>query len=154
MLRLIATADTALNELGRLDEALGSLNIAASLAPNAPVVWYNKANVHFQKKDYHSALDGYGRAVEIDPNYSDGWLGRGNAFAALERYDEAVAAYNRVLTLKPDLVTAWLASASIFYAIRRYDDALVAYDKVTQNQMGLSGSMARPCQHLYRNQTI
>ena len=78
------------------------------------MVWYNKANVYFKKKDYYSALNDYDCAIKIDPNYSDAWLGRGNALTGLKRYDEAFAAYDKALALKPDLAEAWLGRGMSF----------------------------------------
>ena len=104
------------------------------------MVWFNKANVYFKKKDYYSALNDYDCAIKIDPNYSDAWLGRGNAFTGLKRYDEAFAAYDKALALKPDLAEAWLGRGNVFIDLSRYDEAFAAYDKAVALKPDLAGA--------------
>jgi predicted O-linked N-acetylglucosamine transferase (SPINDLY family) len=124
----------------RFEESLAGHNMAAALAPNAPTVFYNRANTLFRQKNYDSARVDYDRAIAIHPNYANAYCGRGNVCLELKSYDDALAAYDKALIFNPDLATAWLGRGNVFGQLKRHHDALAAYDKALALQPDLASA--------------
>ena len=58
---------------------LADLDAALSLNPQNPYIYYDRANVHAQQKDYVKAIDDYTKALKIDPNIAEAYYNRGLA---------------------------------------------------------------------------
>jgi regulator of sirC expression with transglutaminase-like and TPR domain len=51
-------------KLGRLDEALASLDHAVRIAPDDPYLRRTRGHVRFQSGRYHEAIEDFSRAIE------------------------------------------------------------------------------------------
>lgn len=89
----------ALTDLGRYDEALGTINAGLVQFKNSTGMWNNKGYVLYKMGRYSEAVEAYDHAVTIDPGYVKGWINKGIALNASGRYPEAADAYRKALAL-------------------------------------------------------
>ncbi|KAF7720933.1 hypothetical protein EC973_005757 [Apophysomyces ossiformis] len=65
-----------------------------------------KGNQFFQKKEYHQAVEHYGRAIELDPTVSVYYLNRAMAYLKLNKFVEVERDCTQGLQLEPQNVKA------------------------------------------------
>ena len=56
---------------------LSDLDRALHLAPENAYLYYNRATLYAQRKDYQRAIADYTRALELDPRLAEAWYNRG-----------------------------------------------------------------------------
>ena len=64
---------------------------AIKLSPKNAFLYYNRANLYAQRKDYQHALDDYTRALEIDANLAEAWYNRGLVYLYSDKTAQGVA---------------------------------------------------------------
>ena len=70
---------------------LSDLCHALQLAPKNAYLYYNRANLYAQRKDYQRALDDYTRALELDASLAEAWYNRGLVYLYTEKTAQGVA---------------------------------------------------------------
>ncbi len=113
-----------MRKLGRLEEALKSLDRAIAIEPGLADAHANRGTVLRSLKRHDEALAAYDTALALKSDLAEAWLGRGNTFAALLRHGEAVAAYRQALTHKADMVDALEALALLLLSEGNIAEAL------------------------------
>jgi serine/threonine-protein kinase len=99
-----------LSKLGRFDEALTEIRIAAELDPLSPMISTNVGWLHSLARDYEAAVEQLTRTVQREPDFYYANILLGDALAELERFPEAIAASRRGAELAPlPNVELWLA---------------------------------------------
>ena len=93
---------SALNELGKYDEAIAHYNEALRLRPNFAEPHYNLGTALAQQGKLKEAISHYTEALRIEPGYAEACNNLGEVLRQLERYDEAIFYYSKALQLKPD----------------------------------------------------
>jgi tetratricopeptide (TPR) repeat protein len=91
------------SKLNRFDASLGAnvgmktVNVISDFTegikcnPSNAYLYYNRANVYVQRKDYESAISDYTKALEIDSNLPEAYYNRGMAFIHSGKKTEGIA---------------------------------------------------------------
>jgi tetratricopeptide (TPR) repeat protein len=125
--------------LNRPDEAIQSLQKAASMKPGQAVVTEYIGKSYFKKgvnalkvKDYAQAIDALTKAKEISP--SDGYISYNIAEAYLfqKRYPEAEKALIQSVTVMPKSADVYMRMGLVFEKQKKWDMALNAYKKANE----------------------
>src|SRR2546423_269571 len=83
-------------------------------------------------KDFSTAEELYGKAIELDPNYIAAYNNLGNVLRDLKRYDEAEVAYRRAIELDPSYSAAYNNLGLALRNLKRYDEAEATYRKAIE----------------------
>ena len=125
-LRLIDEGN-ALEDTGRLDEALQRYDAAILLAPKLARAHLNRGNILSTKDDLSGALAAYNTAIVCNPEYAAAHYNSGNANARLGQHEAAMGAYRETLRLKPDFIDAEVALGAVLEDLGREDEAASHY---------------------------
>ena len=69
--------------------ALADLNRALAVDPQDALLYYNRATLYAERRDYRQAISDYDRALRIEPNLAEAWYNRGLCHIFLD--DKAAA---------------------------------------------------------------
>jgi tetratricopeptide (TPR) repeat protein len=125
--------------LNRPDEAIQSLQKAASMKPGQAVVTEYIGKSYFKKgvdalkaKNYPQAIDALTKAKEINP--SDGYISYNLAEAYLfqKRYPEAEKALIQAVTAMPKSADVYMRMGLVFEKQKKWDMALNSYKKANE----------------------
>ena len=123
----------ALQQMGRVSDALASLDKAVALKPNNAGLWTNRGNLLLALGRNAEALASYDRAVALNPEYADALCNRAVALLTAGNYRDAETDLNRTLLLKPDHLEA-LEHRGIALAVQgRHEEALQSYDSALKH---------------------
>ena len=70
---------------------LSDLSDAIRLSPQNAYLYYNRGNIHVQRKDYDRAMEDYNRAIELDPDLAEAYYNRGLVHAEKKHTEAAIA---------------------------------------------------------------
>ncbi len=124
-----ANHGSALQALGRLNEALAAYDAAIGLEPDMAELHANRGNALQALGRPCEALAAYDTAIRIKPDYAGAHYNRGNALKNLGRPGEALAAYDAAIGITPDYAEAHTNRGNALQELGRLDDALAAYDR-------------------------
>jgi predicted O-linked N-acetylglucosamine transferase (SPINDLY family) len=114
---------------GRNREALELIGAALAIAPEAPEILSNYANVLKTEGRFAEALIHYDRALAIRPDYVAARVKRALVLRDLGRLDDALAAADQALAQNPNHVEALGCRGIILSDLGRHPEALAAYDR-------------------------
>lgn len=69
--------------------------------------YYNRANEHFDQKEWVQAVEDYGKAIAGEPNRVEPYFFRALANAFQEEWDQAIEDLDQAIVLVPDLFEAY-----------------------------------------------
>lgn len=119
-----------LHAKGAVEAAIAQFAIAQELAPNDPVIAFNRAAALAGAQRHGEAVDAFAQAVALNPKDSEALFARGASLATLQRYDEALAAYDAAyaagLTDRPQL---YANRGAALAALKRHAEAVAALDR-------------------------
>ncbi len=92
---------SCLAPLGRLDEALDEMQVAAALDPVSSIIARDIAVIYYYKRDFEAALEQCDRAIEQDPHFAATYWTLGMVQIQMRDFDEAIAAFQRAIHLTP-----------------------------------------------------
>ena len=122
----------ALQDLGRLREALEQQTLALQLEPDFMLALMAAANLHESLGEFEAAHSMYRRASEVDTQSWRAWEGLGLVLLKMNLFAESILAYERVLELHPDEVNA-LSNLSLAYMVQgRPTDALLHAERAVE----------------------
>jgi tetratricopeptide (TPR) repeat protein len=75
--------------------------MAIQVNPKLAAGYFNRANVHDDRKQYDRAIADYSKAIELNSKWVSAYYNRGSAFLAKGNRDQAIADYRRALRLDP-----------------------------------------------------
>ena len=103
----------ALIQLGKLDDAIQTVDQGLAIYPKDTMLWNNKGYALFKSGNYAGAVASYDKALSFDKNYTTALINKGDALYQMGRFQEAIDAYNKALENNPDnsAATAGLALA-------------------------------------------
>ena len=136
----------ALEDKGRLEEAMQHYEAAIRLAPNLARAHLNRGNVLFAKDDIDGALAAYTSAIKHHPEYPAAHYNAGNANTRLGRHEAALNAYRETLRLKPDFTDAEVALGGALEELGQNEEAVARYaGALTRNpsHVGAAHSLER-----------
>jgi tetratricopeptide (TPR) repeat protein len=123
--------------LGRMDEAVLTLDKAIEKDPDNPLAWCNKgftlitiaaSNPGDKANMYNASLRALDKALDLDPNNAEAWRGKGLAYSNLENQSEALKALDRAIEINPKYGQAWLDKGVLLLGTGRAEEALPALD--------------------------
>lgn len=148
-IRLIESGN-ALEDQGRLAEALAAYDAAIAASPALARAHLNRGNALSAQRDYKGALESFARASSLDPASAGIHYNTGNAYAQSGRHAEALEAYARALTLQPEFVDAEFMRGCMLEELARYEEAEASYRRALalrpgyeQVHLNLLGLLAR-----------
>lgn len=97
--RGLARRGTALANLGRMDEALQSINRALEMDSDDVAAWIGKGNILVHRGQLDEALFCFDKAIELNPNVAAAWQGKGKALQRMGREVEARQHFTKAETL-------------------------------------------------------
>ena len=103
----------ALIQLGKLDDAIQTVDQGLAIYPKDTMLWNNKGYALFKSGNYAGAVASYDKALSFDKNYTTALINKGDALYQMGRFQEAIDVYNKALENNPDnsAATAGLALA-------------------------------------------
>lgn len=113
--------------MGRMAEALTSVDRALALKPNAEM-HNNRGNILARMKRGDAALKAYGQALVLNADLAEAWNGRGALLLAAGRFSAALENFDHALTLKPHDAAVSNNRAGALRALKRADEALALID--------------------------
>ena len=127
----------ALQESGKLTEAVAALDQAIKLAPNLTDLYESRASLHLHRKQRPAARDDFQRAIQtLERGNGDGQPDRlvknlvelGRILHHERGYTAALECFDRVLGLKPDHLLTQRLRAETLVALHREAEAATALD--------------------------
>jgi tetratricopeptide (TPR) repeat protein len=122
----------ALQNLGRLDEAVSSYDRAIALDPNLFEVHYNRANALRDLGLLEDAIASYERAIELKPGIAEAYSNRGSALRDLRRLEEAVQSYDEAVACNPRLAEVHYNRGNVLKDLGRPEEAVTCYDRAIE----------------------
>ncbi len=139
---------TALRRLGRLPEALASIERGLALQPDA-VLYVQRGDLLLSLDRTPEALEAFDQALARDDASAPAHNGRAAALGRLGQLDEALAAAERAIAVAPGLADAHRTRGVLLRRLRRPADAVAAFDRaVTLQPTNAEGYLLRSFCHL------
>jgi len=129
----LALANKALTQYsaGDIAGAIASNTAAIQIAPNAAILYLNRANAYLFKPDFRAAIADANKALELKVEKADdAYVIRGAAQAGLGNFDAGIADCNRALKINPNHVVAYKNRSNNKIRKRNYSGALADCNKV------------------------
>src|SRR2546425_13528 len=123
---------TALQQIGRLDEAEKEYNAALRVDSNYVKVHVNLALVLMSKSKLDEAKKYYERAVQLDPSAGEVRSGYAYLLERLGRPDEARAEYENAIRLSPKSARLFYTYAAFLDKKGELDAAIAQYERALQ----------------------
>ena len=140
----------ALNDRGKIDEAIAHYQQAIELRPGYAEAHYNLARLLAQKGQLDDAVTHYEKALEIDPADAEARNNLGVTLFGSGRVDEAITHYQEALKIRPDyaeaicnLAHALLSKGDLDSAIARYSACLALSPNQAEVQYDLASALLR-----------
>jgi tetratricopeptide (TPR) repeat protein len=124
---ILSNRGSALNRLGRYDEAIQTLRQALAVDPELPEGHNNLGSALFGQGKFEAAVDAFEAALRLRPDYPDALNNLGLALQQLGANTEAVAAIRRALQIVPDSAEAAVNLGNAFLSLRDLDQAVASY---------------------------
>jgi tetratricopeptide (TPR) repeat protein len=122
---------TALNAVGRFDDAEGEYRAAMQLSGDAAAA-SGLGTVLMKQGRAQEAAEAFTTAISRDPGYADAHFNLGKLQVALNQPAEAEQSFREAIRLSPDLVEAHAALGGLLAAENKPADALVELQEVTR----------------------
>jgi tetratricopeptide (TPR) repeat protein len=108
------------------------LILAAPVAADDAVDYFNRGNAWYDKKEYDKATTAFTEAIRLDPKFSNAYVNRGLAWDAKKEYDKAIADYTKAIELDPNHVGAYVNRGLVWYYKKDYDKAVADCEKALE----------------------
>jgi tetratricopeptide (TPR) repeat protein len=116
---------TALQNQGRLEEALQAYEKAAQIKPDAAVLHKFVGGVLAKLHRPDQAVVSFQRALELDPRDRDSAFSSATLYFQLGRLAEALSCFNLCDHLRPDQAATLQKRALVLCGLKRFEEALV-----------------------------
>ena len=87
---------------GNLDEAIKQAELAGSMAPNDPTVFFRLGLLRYNNGSYTSAISAFEKAVLLDNSYLNARYFLGQSYKKVGRTDDALVQFNILKSIAPD----------------------------------------------------
>lgn len=117
------------DEMGKLDDALRMLDIAAECDPRDPAIAFGMGFCCERKGDTAGAIAKYRRAIALCPQLRNAYERLAAIAVRQKDWDEAAACYEKLTEMDPDDLEARLLLANLYLQDGRPDDAVEQYQR-------------------------
>jgi tetratricopeptide (TPR) repeat protein len=114
-----------LEEAGSFKLSLVYYNKLEQVNPKHKSLYYNRAHVKSELKDYMGAVADYTKALEKDPSHKRALFNRGHTYLLLEEYAKAEIDFNAFIKIDPNYAAAYYYRGGAKYYQNRIDEACV-----------------------------
>ena len=121
-----------LNNAGKYEEAVKSLDYAIKMNPNNIDYWIQKAEILLETEQTNESLSVIEKIIELNPNDARSWNNKGTVLAKLKRYKDAVLAYEKAITLKPNDIEFWRNKGRSYVEVKEYEQAIKHFNKAIE----------------------
>jgi predicted O-linked N-acetylglucosamine transferase (SPINDLY family) len=118
----------AQKDLGQLDAALASLDLALQIQPLYTDALSNRGLVFQELQQPAKAIDSYTQVLRQSPSMASAYYNRGNAYQDMKQLSSAVADYDMAILLQPDYAQAYFNRGNALRELKRLDEAVDSYD--------------------------
>ena len=127
----------ALQELGRFQEALDTLNTAIQINGKNPADFMIQGELKFILRRYEEAQASLDKAIQLRQslNLPPSALlhnNKGLISLVLERYEPALENIETAIVIDGDYAPAWSNKGLVLQRLGQYDDSLTAYDRAVE----------------------
>jgi Tfp pilus assembly protein PilF len=117
----------ALQNAGRVDEAVAEYERALKINPGMVAVLINMGNIVMAQGKLDAAEEWYKRAVAADPKQALTHYNLGGLYKAQKKTTPAIAAYTQALALNPNMAEARVNLGALFKDENRFEEAGAQY---------------------------
>ncbi len=110
----------ALQNMGKLEEAVADYDKALSLLPENKGILFNKALAEEELKNYDTAQECYSQLLKAHPRFDSGYIGRARLYLAQSDTISALADLDKAIELNKNAINAYVIRADI--SIKREKD--------------------------------
>jgi tetratricopeptide (TPR) repeat protein/SAM-dependent methyltransferase len=119
----------ALEEQGRIAEAMARYDAAAQTDPLSARAHLNRGNVLLARNEVEAARNAYQLAISCDPLYAAAHFNLGNLNYRFREFDDALRNYQVAIDLKPEFADAFVAMANVLEGLGRTDEAVRCFER-------------------------
>ena len=119
----------ALQNLGKLEEAIEAYNKALDIKPDYAEAYYNMGIALKDQGKLEEAIEAYNKALAIKPDYAEACSNMGIVLKEQGKLEEAIEAYNKALVIKPDYAEACSNMGIVLKDQGKLEEAIEAYNK-------------------------
>lgn len=129
--RAIALIDegNALEEQGRISEAMARYDAAVQADPRCARAHLNRGNILLEGGRLDEARGAYQLAVACDPRYAAAHFNLANLHYRAGEFGLALSGYRAAVDIRPDFVDAFVAMANALDSMGRADEAVECYER-------------------------
>jgi tetratricopeptide (TPR) repeat protein/2-polyprenyl-3-methyl-5-hydroxy-6-metoxy-1,4-benzoquinol methylase len=118
----------ALEEQGRIDEAMARYDAAVQADPQCARAHLNRGNILLARAEIDEARRAYQLAITCDPHYAAAHFNLGNLNYRAREFEDALRNYQVAVGIKPEFADAFLAMANALDSLGRTAEALECYE--------------------------
>lgn len=119
-------------------DELRLLDGAIEISPGKSRLYYARACVHAERKEYELAARDASVALRLNPNHADAVNVRAQVLQKLGRTEEAMRDFSRAIALSPDVGSRYYNRALAFEASGDYKSAIADYSRALVMEPGNS----------------
>ncbi len=125
--------------LGKLDEAMNSLNRVLELDPNHTNAFFSKGvlfgdfyEINKDSDMLKKSIECYDEVIKLDPNNIDALYNKGLDFQLLGKFEESINCYDEIIKIDDSTAYAFFSKGVSLDAIGKFEKALSCYDKALE----------------------
>ena len=119
----------ALEEQGRILEAMSRYDAAAQADPQCARAHLNRGNILLASTQVDEARSAYQLAIACDPNYAAAHFNLGNLSYRAGDFERALDSYQKAVRLRSDFADAFVAIANALDGLGRTSEAVESYER-------------------------
>jgi tetratricopeptide (TPR) repeat protein/protein-L-isoaspartate O-methyltransferase len=119
----------ALEEQGRISEAMARYDAAARADPQFARAHLNRGNIFLARAQFDEARSAYELAMACDPKYAAAYFNLGNLNYRARDFQRALDNYQIAISLRSDFADAFVAKANALDSLGRTADAIESYER-------------------------
>jgi tetratricopeptide (TPR) repeat protein/SAM-dependent methyltransferase len=119
----------ALQEQGRISEAMARYDAAVQTDPNCARAHLNRGNVLLASGKIEEARRAYELAIACNPQYAGAHFNLGNLNSQVEEHESALRNYQAAVAIDPEFANAFVAMGNLLDTLRRTPEAKVSYER-------------------------
>src|SRR5277367_5128239 len=119
----------ALEEQGRIPEAMGCYEAAVNADPHCARAHLNRGNILLAGAQFDDARSAYQLAIDCDPHYAAAHFNLGNLNYRAGEFESALRNYQVAIDIKPDFTDAFVAMANALDSLGRAAEAAENYGR-------------------------